>query len=159
FGPLWGFLFGWTALLAIQGGPIAYLGVAFGNYLGAFVPFFSSEHVIASIPLGLWTWQANTAQLAGCSAIAVLSGVNYFGAKQGAAVQGLLTAIKLLSVALLIGLGLSAPAKVSVEWAAPLPPVNLLPAMGLALVAVLGNFDGWYQATFSAGEIQRPERN
>jgi hypothetical protein len=30
---------------------------------------------------------------------------------------------------------------------------------GLAIVAVLGNFDGWYQATLSAGEIERPERN
>jgi APA family basic amino acid/polyamine antiporter len=31
--------------------------------------------------------------------------------------------------------------------------------MGLAIVAVLGNFDGWYQATLCAGEIERPERN
>src|SRR5262245_14838611 len=29
FGPLWGFLFGWTSLLAIQAGANAYLGVAF----------------------------------------------------------------------------------------------------------------------------------
>ena len=65
FGPLWGFLFGWTSLLAIQAGPVAYLGVAFGDYLGAFVPFFSSAHVIASIPLGVWTWQPNTAQARG----------------------------------------------------------------------------------------------
>src|SRR5262245_48445488 len=71
FGPLWGFLFGWTSLLAIQSGPVAYLGVAFGDYLGAFLPFFSSEHVIVSIPFGVWTWQPNSAQLAGCSAIAV----------------------------------------------------------------------------------------
>ena len=52
FGPLWGFLFGWTSLLAIQAGANAYLGVAFGEYLGAFMPFFSSTHVIASIPVG-----------------------------------------------------------------------------------------------------------
>ena len=159
FGPLWGFLFGWTALLAIQAGPVAYLGVAFGEYLGAFVPFFSSKHVIASIALGGVTWEPNTAQLAGVSAIAVLSTVNYFGTKQGARVQGTLTAIKLLSVAGLIAFGLSAPANVSVDWAAPLPSGNLLAAMGLAVVAVLGNFDGWYQATLSAGEIRRPERN
>ena len=107
FGPLWGFLFGWTSLLAIQAGPVAYLGVAFGDYLGAFVPFFSSKHAIASIALGPWTWEPNTAQLAGVSAIAVLSAVNYFGTKQGAAVQGFLTAIKLLSVAGLIGFGLT----------------------------------------------------
>jgi len=31
-------------------------------------------------------------------------------------------------------------------------------AMGLAIVAVLGTFDGWYQATLCAGEIKRPER-
>ena len=93
------------------------------------------------------------------SAIAVLSAVNYFGTKQGARVQGTLTAIKLLSVAGLIGFGLLAPAKVSPDWTAPLPPGNLLAAMGLAIVAVLGNFDGWYQATLSAGEIKRPERN
>jgi len=83
FGPLWGFLFGWTSLLAIQAGANAYLGVAFGEYLGAFMPFFSSTHVIASIPVGPWTWAPNTVQLAGVSAIAVLSMVNYFGARQG----------------------------------------------------------------------------
>ena len=159
FGPLWGFLFGWTSLLAIQAGPVAYLGVAFGEYLGAFVPFFSSRHLIASVALGPWTWEPNTAQAAGVAAIALLSAVNYFGTRQGAAVQGSLTAIKLLSLAGLIGFGLMAPARVSIDWAAPLPPGNLLAAMGLAVVAVLGNFDGWYQATLSAGEIRRPERN
>ncbi len=148
FGPLWGFLFGWTSLLAIQAGAVAYLGVAFGDYLGAFVPFFSSTHVIASMSFGVWTWQPNTAQLAGCSAIAVLSLVNYFGTKQGATVQGSLTAIKLLSVAGLIGFGLSAPARVSVDWAAPLPPGNLPAAMGLAVVAVLGTFDGCTKRRF-----------
>jgi hypothetical protein len=29
--------------------------VAFGDYLGASVPFFSSKHMIASIALGPWT--------------------------------------------------------------------------------------------------------
>lgn len=123
------------------------------------MPFFSSTRVIASIPVGTWRWEPNTVQLAGVSAIAVLCAVNYFGTKQGARVQGTLTAIKLLSVAGLIGFGLLAPAKVAPDWTAPLPAGNLFAAMGLAIVAVLGNFDGWYQATLSAGEIKRPERN
>jgi APA family basic amino acid/polyamine antiporter len=159
FGSLWGFLFGWTSLLAIQAGANAYLGVAFGTYLGTFIPFFSSTRVIASVPLGPWTWEPNTVQLAGVSAIALLSTVNYFGTRQGARVQGTLTAIKLLSVGGLIGFGLLAPARVEPEWAAPLPAGNLVAAMGLAVAAVLGNFDGWYQATLCAGEIKRPERN
>jgi APA family basic amino acid/polyamine antiporter len=159
FGPLWGFLFGWTSLLAIQAGANAYLGVAFGEYLGAFLPFFSSTHTIASIPLGPWMWKPNTAQFAGMTAIAALSTVNYFGTRQGASVQGALTAIKLLSVAGLIGFGLLAPATASPDWTAPLPTGNLFTAMGLAIAAVLGSFDGWYQATLCAGEIKRPERN
>ena len=159
FGPLWGFLFGWTSLLAIQAGANAYLGVAFGEYLGAFLPFFSSTHTIASIPLGPWRWEPNTAQLAGMVAIGGLSIVNYFGTRQGATVQGALTAIKLLSVAGLIGFGLLAPARVSPDWTAPLPSGNLLTAMGLGIVVVLGSLDGWYQATLCAGEIKRPERN
>ena len=159
FGPLWGFLFGWSSLVAIQAGANAYLGVAFGEYLGAFVPFFSSTHVIASIPAGPWTLELNAVQLAGVCAIGVLTAVNYVGTKQGARVQSTLTAIKLLSVAGLIGFGLLAPAKVAPDWTAPLPSGNLMAAMGLAIVAILGNFVGWYQATFSAGEIERPERN
>lgn len=159
FGPLWGFLFGWTSLVAIQAGANAYLGVALGEYLGAFVPFVSTSHILASIPLGPWTWAPNTAQLAGMSAIAALSIVNYFGTQQGARVQGVLTAIKLLSVGGLIGFGLLAPARVSPDWTAPLPTGHLLTGIGLAIVAVLGNFDGWYQATLCAGEIKRPERN
>jgi APA family basic amino acid/polyamine antiporter len=159
FGPLWGFLFGWTSLLAIQAGANAYLGVAFGEYLGAFLPFFSSTHIIASIPIGPWMWRPNTAQLAGMTAIAGLTTVNYFGTRQGARVQGALTAIKLVSVAGLIGFGLLAPANVSPDWTAPLPPGNLLTAMGLGIVVVLGSLDGWYQATICAGEIKRPERN
>ncbi len=159
FGPLPSFLFGWISILAIQSGSAAYLGVAFGEYLGVFLPFFSSKHVLASVAIGPWTWQPNTAQMAGLAAIGLLSAVNYFGAKQGARTQTILTAIKVTSLVGLIAIGLSVPAKVSPDWTAPLPTGNLLPGIVLAMVMVFGSFDGWYQATFSAGEIRRPERN
>jgi basic amino acid/polyamine antiporter, APA family len=159
FGPQWGFLFGWTSLIAIQAGANAYLGVAFGEYLGAFLPFFSSTHVVASIPIGPSTWEPDTAQLAGMTAIGVLTAVNYFGTREGARVQGVLTAIKLTSVAGLIAFGSLAPATAAPDWTAPLPSVDLLTAIGVAIVAVLGIFDGWYQATLCGGEIKRPERN
>src|ERR1700744_4784212 len=41
-GPMWGFLFGWTLFLVIQTGTIAAVGVAFGKFLGVFVPSISS---------------------------------------------------------------------------------------------------------------------
>lgn len=159
FGPLWGFLFGWTSLFAIQSGANAYLGVAFGEYLGAFVPCVSSTRVIASVPIGPWMWQPTSAQMAGVAAIVGLSTLNYVGTRSAASVQGVLTAIKLLAVVALIGLGLFATPNVHPDWAAPLPAIDLLPAVGVAVVAVLGTFDGWYQATMCAGDIKRPERN
>ena len=39
-GPLWGFLYGWTLFLVIQCGTIAAVGVAFGKFLGVFLPPF-----------------------------------------------------------------------------------------------------------------------
>ena len=41
YGPLAGFLFGWTMLLVIQTGTIAAVAVAFARFLGVLVPAFS----------------------------------------------------------------------------------------------------------------------
>ena len=159
FGPLWGFLFGWTSLLAIQSGANAFLGVAFGEYLGAFIPFFSSTHTIASIPVGPWTWEPNTAQLAGV--VRDRGVVDGELLRRQAGGEGPRRTDRHQTP---VGcrpdrIRAARAAKVAPEWTAPLPPGNLVAALGLAIVTVLGNFDGWYQATLCAGEIKRPERN
>src|SRR5437868_5155757 len=46
-GSLWGFLYGWTLFLVIQTGTIAAVGVAFGKFLGYFLPAVSADH---------WLW-------------------------------------------------------------------------------------------------------
>src|SRR5204863_8591055 len=38
YGPLWGFLYGWTLFLIIQTGTIAAVAVAFARYLGVLAP-------------------------------------------------------------------------------------------------------------------------
>ena len=50
YGPLYGFLFGWTSFLVIQSGAIAYLAVASADCLGAFLPFFRSSNELAAVP-------------------------------------------------------------------------------------------------------------
>src|SRR5271166_6461370 len=42
--PIWGFLYGWTLFLVIQTGTIAAVGIAFGKFLGIFLPSVSSTH-------------------------------------------------------------------------------------------------------------------
>src|SRR5438045_2882981 len=47
FGPLSGFLFGWTMFLVIQTGTIAAVAVAFAKFLGVFLPGVSADnHVL-----------------------------------------------------------------------------------------------------------------
>jgi basic amino acid/polyamine antiporter, APA family len=103
YGPFPGFLFGWAAFTVIMTGGIAALGVGFGEYLGSFLPFFSTSHVLLRVPLGSWSWVLNGGQLAGALAIAFLTAVNYVGVKEGAGLQNLITIVKIASLVALAG--------------------------------------------------------
>ncbi|HVT16430.1 MAG TPA: amino acid permease [Thermoanaerobaculia bacterium] len=188
YGPLWGFLYGWAAFLVIMSGGIAALGVAFGEYLGSFLPFFSTRHVLASLPVGGWTWTLSGGQLAAVGAILVLTAINHFGLKEGAWVQNALTVLKVGSIGAFAALGLLAPAPAgmsgmsgsaaagaaggtvaaggaagagggTVGALAQASSGALLAAFGVAMIAALWTYDGWYGATCSAGEIRNPGRN
>lgn len=158
YGPVWGFLYGWCCLLVIMSGGIAAIAVGFGEYLGAFLPVFSSAHVVGQAG----PWSVNGAQLAAAAAIVVLTAVNHAGIEAGAGLQAVFTVAKLGAVAALIGFGLLAPPLTPASPALALPAAGLLPfavAFGAAMVAALWTYDGWYAATFSAGEVRRPERS
>src|SRR3954470_1078054 len=59
YGPLWGFLYGWTSFLVIQTGTIAAVAVAFGKFLGVLVPTLGTRDpgrfpAFASDPAVVW---------------------------------------------------------------------------------------------------------
>jgi APA family basic amino acid/polyamine antiporter len=159
YGPLWGFLFGWAAFFIIMSGGIATIAVGFGEYLGAFVPFFSTRNVLFSLPLGSTTWAVNGGQLAGALAIALLSAVNYVGLKEGAGLQNAVTIVKVASILGLAAFGLFAPSAVTPDLTAPLPQGSLLAALGVGMIAIFWSFDGWYACTNLGGEMRRPGRD
>ncbi len=113
-GPLWGFLYGWTLFLVIQTGTIAAVGVAFGKFLGIFVPSISSSNWILhfwKVPpihigpmvLGNMDVGLNTQNLIAILIVVALSVINIFGLKTGALIQNVFTFAK---VSALLGLGL-----------------------------------------------------
>jgi APA family basic amino acid/polyamine antiporter len=167
YGPVWGFLYGWTCLLVIMSGGIAALGVAFGEYLGSFLPFFSTRHHLVELPVGHWTWSLSGGQLAAVIAILAITAVNHFGLREGAAVQNALTVLKIGSIALFGALGLLVAPRITGALTAPLPPAMagtaglgaLISGVGVAMIAVLWTYDGWYALTCSAGEVRDPGRN
>jgi len=161
YGPLCGFLYGWTAFLVIMSGGIAAIAVGFAEYLGSFVPAASTARVLLAVPLGAWTWRLTGGQVAAAAAIALLTGINYLGLKEGAWVQNLLTAVKIGSIVVFAALGLTRPAPVAGGGlTAPLPLGGALwAAAGVAMIATLWTYDGWYNLTFSAGEMRDPGRS
>ena len=157
WGPLPAFLYGWTCLMVIMTGGCAAISVGFGEYFGALVPAFSSaRHVLDAGPL-----HVNGAQLAALLAILLLTATNHFGVRQGAGVQNAFTVAKLGAIAALVVGGLMVAPRAAVNWTAPLPaaPLALAVPFGVALIATLWTYDGWYALTFSAGEVRDPQRD
>jgi APA family basic amino acid/polyamine antiporter len=157
WGPLPGFLYGWTCLLVIMTGGNAAIAVGFGEYLGALVPWFSAEHTLwAAGPL-----RVSGAQGAALLAILVLTATNHFGVREGAGVQNVFTIAKLGAIAALVVCGLAVAPAVSGGGSAALPasPLALFAPFGVALIATLWTYDGWYALTFSAGEMRDPRRD
>ncbi len=159
YGPVWGFLYGWTCFLIIMSGGIAALAVAFGEYFGSFVPTFSTANVLFAVPLGPWTWSVSGGQLAAAAAILALTLVNWLGLREGAVTQNLLTVLKVGSIVGLVAFGFTVEAPAAVSLGGGRAPAGLLAAFGVGMIAALWTYDGWYGPTFSAGEMRDPGRN
>ncbi len=158
YGTFWGFLFGWACFLVIMSGGIAAVAVAFGEYLGSFIPMFSTGNILLTLPLGGWSWSVSGGQVAGALAILILTAVNYIGLREGAAVQNFLTVFRIGSIIAFVVLAFFVDKPVSASIIAPLPDNNLFAAVGIGMIAALWTYDGWYGATFSAGEMRDPRR-
>lgn len=172
FGPLFGFLYGWTLFLVIQTGTVAAVAVAFGKFLGVFFPSVSATRFCFSLgavhlaghafPLAL-----STQQLAAILSLLLLSAVNIYGVRAGAWVQNIFTTLKVAALLGIVGLGLywtlghAAAAAVASRAAALPPPTGtaLVAAIGVALVGPLFSSDAWNNVTFTGAEILHPRRN
>ncbi len=145
FGPLPAFLYGWTSFFVLGAGSVATLAVAFTRYLQQFV---TVSPVVAKVVAVL--------------VIVVVMAVNVRGARQGADVQNVTTAIKAGAIVvmgvLLLALGTwPAPGAVAGE-ATGATGGSLFSGVGLAMIAVLWAYEGWQYVTFSAGEAIDPQR-
>jgi APA family basic amino acid/polyamine antiporter len=157
-----GFLYGWGFFWVIECGGIATLAVGFAEFFGYFVPGLSTETYLLDWNIAGLHYTLSAGQLAAVSSILVLSGVNYFGIKSGVIVQNIFTFLRIGSIAILVVLGLTLGKKSGVSDFGQLFPGGGafdFKLFGLALIAVLWTFDGWYSVNCTAEEVKRPERN
>ena len=166
YGPWAGFFFGWGFFWFIMCGGIATLGVAFAEFVGYFIPALSTQSYIFQLNVLGSSYSLSTGQLVAVGSILVLSGVNYFGIKTGVIIQNIFTFLRLASVAAFVILGLTLGKKAGITNFGQIFSVEtglsfdtLMSLFGLALIAVLWTYDGWYSPTCTAEEIKKPERN
>jgi APA family basic amino acid/polyamine antiporter len=164
YGGVWAFSFGWTLLLVIQTGTIAAVAVAFARFAGVIFPALGSRVWLGAGNLGL-----SGERLGAIAVIAILTGVNLRGLDTGRIVQNVFTSAKVLSLLAIIAIGcVVAPnaSAIHLNFGSPtaffgphsLSP-GLLAAFGAAMVGGLFSADAWAGITFTAAEVQNPERN
>jgi APA family basic amino acid/polyamine antiporter len=162
FGPLAGFLYGWTLFLVIQTGTIAAVAVAFAKYAGVFVPWISAKnYLVGEGKIGL-----TTQQLVAIAVIVLLTAVNTRGIRTGAVVQNVFTFAKVASLLALVGLGFllgrntqAVEANFTDFWRHADWGFNTVRLVGVAMVGALFSSDAWNNVTFTAGEVRNPKRN
>ena len=150
FGPLAGFLYGWTLLLVMTTGAMAAVAITFADYFLSLTGLDPSLRV----PLAV-------------GAIVLLAGINYVGVKPAAITQNIFTILKLVALTVMIVAGLAIVALIpSLPLARPGPslPVGeglggVVATLGVALVPIVFTYGGWQQTNFIAEEIIDPERN
>jgi basic amino acid/polyamine antiporter, APA family len=168
FGPTWGFLFGW--MHSIVGRPASAASIAAGmlRFFGFLIPAFAAPIFTVHIAIpGLTGWIKPSdfvftwAQPLAVVWLVIMTGVNYLGVRLGGGVQVFLTAIKILSVLIVIGVALFAP--VGTHAAGPLWPAvfdsSLFRAFLAALAAALWAYDGWEDLNLVGSEIENPQKN
>src|SRR2546427_1064765 len=145
YGPVWGYLYGWTSGVVINPASIAAIAVGFATYVGFFTPLGAAGIKAVAI-----------------ASIVALTVLNCLGVKPGTVTQNSLTLIKMGVLAALIVIGFVLPGG-SVANFRPLWPEgsfgSLIAPFGVAMVAALWAYDGWIEITYVGGEVKDPERN
>ena len=144
FHPAVGFLYGWVLMLVIEAGGMAAVTVTFARYLLELTGWRLGERTIVVFTL------------------AALTLINCLGVRLGSRVQSVLMVVKIAAIAGLIAAGLfhvEQPYPVLIPILGQKPSLDLVTAIGAAMVPVLFAFGGWQTANFIAAEVKDPARN
>ena len=145
YGPVWGYLYGWSAVAVINTASIAAVGVAFSEYLRFFFPI--TDVSIKGIAV---------------ATIVLLTIINILDVKSGARFQNLFTISKLGAIfgIIILGLVMEGGSNQNLSpFFSDQSFTELVGPLGLAMVSVLWTFDGWIFITYVAGEVKNPGRN
>ncbi|MBC7384168.1 MAG: amino acid permease [Bacteroidia bacterium] len=159
YGKLFGFLYGWTLFAVIQTGTIAAVGVAFAKFTGVLFPAISEHNFIFNIG----AFHISTVQVLGIAVIWLLTLSNFREVKKGAIIQNIFTISKIAALLFVCIAGfyfiIKSP---QVQWHFDAGKLNIgqvgIGMFAAAMVGSLFSSDAWNNITFTASEIDAPEK-
>lgn len=160
YGPLPGFLYGWTWFLIAKPASIASVTAGLVRVLGTFSTFsFLPQTLVALHITSNRELVINYGHLVAIAATVLITALNYIGVRKAGDFQ---FAFTILKVAMIIGIAFIALTASSGSWSNF--ATTFTGAKGgmagfmAALVAALWAYDGWNDLNMVSEEIQRPER-
>jgi len=156
------FLYGWMQFVVAGAGGMAGISTGFAIFLSALIsmggPWVERTFHLLGKEIH---WQLGLTQLVAVGAIVFFTVINCFGVKLGGRVQGFLTIVKLLGIAVIVGGVLLFSHGASWSHLAMSNTSNLggISAFGAAMMAALWAYNGWYLLPVCAGEVRDPQRN
>lgn len=158
FGPLFGFLSGWTSLIAGFSGAIAAGAVALASYLGHYFPRLTSTDPILALPLLFTTVTIGPRTIAAAAVIVLLAVIHSIGWGPGRVVQKVLALVVLGTIFVFVVTGFLFGAG---SWANFSASSQGLAGSRwlLALVPIMFTYSGWNAAAYVAEEVHNPRRN
>jgi len=161
YGPLWGFIYGWTQMWVAKSGSIATLATGFFIYLANFRPELNTVWVVVPLPLGESgnPLEIRYGQLLAMCVIAILGFTNYFGVKVGGNIQVVVTLVKVGLIAAIIVIGLGTGHGSAANYQTSIAAPGGITGFFAALVAALWAYDGWNNVSMVASEVRKPQRN
>lgn len=162
YGPVCGFMTGWTSFVAGFAAPAAAAALAFSDYCGYFFPVFQQSNVFWQAGSGMFSLQIGGAQVLACSVLGVVTIANLFGVQRAAALQKVLTGLKLGVIATFILLGLAVGAGSWANFSIPAIRESTVPLssqFAISLFYVYVSYSGWNAATYVAEELRDPVKN
>ena len=160
FGPLAGFLTGWTSFVAGFSGAIAASAVFLIITLNRFIPGIANDTPLLAIPIpgtsAAVTFSVHT--LAASATIIIAALIHIRGVGPGRLVSNVLTTLKIVSLVVFIGFGLTAGTGSPSNITQSVGTVSLTGVL-FAFIPVMFTYSGWNAASYMAEEIRDPGRN
>jgi basic amino acid/polyamine antiporter, APA family len=159
FGPLAGFLTGWTSFVAGFSGAMAASAVFLIVTLDRFIPGVANSTALLAIPIprvATVTFSVHT--LAASAVIIVAALIHIRGVGPGRIASNVLTTLKIVSLVVFIGFGLTAGTGSPSNLTQSVGPVTMTGLL-FAFIPVMFTYSGWNAASYMAEEIRDPGRN